>query len=149
LEKNNQVNSYKSGRVVLVFNGRMAGFKAVIIKGFKKQEKTNFESVLLLGIKKYPLKITRKMNTEKTFKKSRIKMFLKFFNKNHILPTRYIIDLSDIKSIIPNQEDDLEEIKQKIKESKKEKNLLLTIGNIFNDRFFAGKNKWFYKKLKF
>lgn len=127
----------------------MAGLKAIIVKSAKKYEGKNYESVLLLGIKNSPLKITRKMSTKKTFKKSRIKMFLKIFNVNHLLPTRYVIDISDIKDLIPEKRENIEQISEDLKNLKSENNILLKFNNIFSDRFFAGKNKWFYKKMKF
>jgi large subunit ribosomal protein L27e len=146
------LKSYQPGQVVLVLNGRMAGHKALIVKKFTKNIDKNFQSILLLGIKRYPQQITRKMNTKKVFKKSRIKMFLKFFNKNHILPSSYHIYLTDIKglrSLLPKNLDNLNQSKQKIKKSKNEECLLFKLGNIFTDAFFSGENKWFYKKLKF
>jgi large subunit ribosomal protein L27e len=130
----------------------MAGHKAIIVKKFIKNINKNFQSVLLLGMKRYPQQITRKMSTKKVFKKSRIKMFLKFFNKNHVLPTRYSINLTGIKGIkglLPNNLDNLIQSKQKIKKLKNEENLLFQLGNIFTDRFFTGEHTWFYKKLKF
>jgi large subunit ribosomal protein L27e len=130
----------------------MAGHKAIIVKIFGKNIDKNFQSILLLGMKRYPRQITRKMSTKKVFKKSRIRMFLKFFNKNHVLPTRYSIYLKGIKGIndlLPSNLDNLNQSKQKIKKLKNEENLIFKVGNIFTDRFFSGVNTWFFKKLKF
>ena len=79
----------KSGKVVLVLNGRYAGKKAVIVKNYDDGTSDKpYGHALVAGISRYPLKVTRKMNKKKTAKRSRIKPFVKVYNYNHLMPTR-------------------------------------------------------------
>merc|ERR1711994_172201 len=80
----------KSGKVVLVLSGRYAGRKAVIIK--PNDEGTSdkpFGHALIAGVDQYPRKVTKKIG-----KRSKIKPFLKVINYNHMMPTRYTVDLA-------------------------------------------------------
>merc|ERR1712118_133725 len=54
---------------------------------------------LVAGIMKYPLKITKSMSEKKITKRSKIKPFLKCVNYNHVMPTRYALDV-ELKSIV-------------------------------------------------
>lgn len=80
----------KSGKVVLVLSGRYAGKKAVIVKNYDDGTADKpFGHALVAGISRYPLKVTKKMGKKKTAKRSRIKPFVKVYNYNHLMPTRY------------------------------------------------------------
>merc|ERR1712211_93941 len=77
----------KGGKVVLLLSGRYAGRKAVIVK--PSDEGTSdkpFSHALVAGIDRYPRKVTKKM--------SKVKPFLKVINYNHVMPTRYSVDIS-------------------------------------------------------
>ena len=79
----------KSGKVVLVLNGRHAGKKAVIVKNYDDGTTDKpYGHALVAGIARYPLKVTKKMGKKKTAKRSRIKPFVKVYNYNHLMPTR-------------------------------------------------------------
>ena len=79
----------KSGKVVLVLNGRYAGKKAVIVKNYDDGTSDKpYGHALVAGIARYPLKVTKKMGKKKTAKRSRIKPFVKVYNYNHLMPTR-------------------------------------------------------------
>merc|ERR1719365_264998 len=89
----------KSGKVVLVLSGRYAGRKAVIIK--PNDEGTSdkpFGHALIAGVDQYPRKVTKRMGKKKMAKRSKIKPFLKVANYNHMMPTRYTVDLNFTKS---------------------------------------------------
>ena len=43
--------------------------------------------------------VSKAMSTKKILKRSKIKPFLKFVNFNHVMPTRYSVDI-DVKSIV-------------------------------------------------
>ncbi len=47
------------------------------------------------GIDKAPQKVTRSMSQKKFNKKTSVKPFVKFVNYNHIMPTRYNLDVHD------------------------------------------------------
>merc|ERR1712153_246744 len=90
----------KAGKVVLLLNGRMAGKKAVIVKTFDDGTADRpYGHCIVAGIQKYPLKITKSMSEKKIAKRSRIKPFIKSTNYNHIMPTRYALDI-ELKSVV-------------------------------------------------
>merc|ERR1719370_90512 len=76
----------KGGKVVLLLSGRYAGRKAVSDKPFSH--------ALVAGIDRYPRKVTKKMSKKKIQKRSKVKPFLKVINYNHVMPTRYSVDIS-------------------------------------------------------
>merc|ERR1712243_347860 len=90
----------KSGKVVLVLGGRFAG-KAVIVKNYDDGTgEKPYGHALVAGIDRYPRKVTRKMGKKKVTKRSKIKPFLKVVNYNHMMPTRYSVDISFDKTNI-------------------------------------------------
>merc|ERR1711976_391779 len=87
----------KAGKVILLLGGRYAGRKAVIVK--PSDEGTTdkpFSHALVAGIDRYPKKVTKK----KVSKRSKIQPFLKVVNYNHMMPTRYSVDISFDKTNI-------------------------------------------------
>ena len=95
----------KPGKVVIVLNGRMAGKKAVIVKTFDDGTHDRpYGHCVVAGISKHPLKITKNMPKKKIAKRSRVKPFIKCVNYNHLMPTRYSLDISeksaDLKQIV-------------------------------------------------
>merc|ERR1712083_367620 len=127
----------KAGKVVLLLGGRYAGRKAVIVK--PSDEGTSdkpFSHALVAGIDRYPRKVTKK----KIQKRSKVKPFLKVVNYNHVMPTRYSVDISFDKTNINK-----ELMKDPIKK-KKARNMVRTK---FEERYKSGKNRWFFQKLKF
>ena len=89
----------KPGKVVIVLAGRYAGRKAVIVKAFDSGlSGRKFGHCIVAGIDRYPRKITKRMSQKKIQKRSKIKPFVKFINYNHVMPTRYQVDL-DLKNV--------------------------------------------------
>jgi len=138
----------------LILNGRFSGHKAVIIKNIDNQSSNDSKKIVLLGIKQYPKKITRKMPKSKIHKRSRIKTFVKTMNKNHVFPTRYILDLDKKNKEVIEQK--TEEIfnKKKMEKGKgstviETAKLFFLLDNILMEKFFAGKTKWFFNRLRF
>ena len=84
----------KAGKVVIVLNGRYAGRKAVVAKTFESNSERRFPHALVVGIDRYPRKITRSMSAEKTKKRSKVKPFVKYINVTHLMPTRYVVDVN-------------------------------------------------------
>ncbi|KAL7751626.1 60S ribosomal protein L27B [Sorochytrium milnesiophthora] len=131
----------KAGKVVVVLNGRHAGKKAVVVKQFDEGTKQRpYPHAVVAGIRRYPLRITRAMNARRVAKRSRVKPFLKAVNYNHVMPTRYTLELDQIKTAVGA--DTLKEPSQR-KEAKK------VIRRAFEEKYKAGKNKWFFTKLRF
>ena len=116
----------KVGKVTVVVRGCYAGKKVVIVKPHDEGSKNhNFLHALVAGIERYPLKITRKHDPKKIAKRTRIRLFSKVINYNHLLPTRYTLDIETFK------------------ETKK------VIRKTFEERHRPGKNQWLFTKLRF
>ncbi|KAG4078541.1 hypothetical protein HA402_009253 [Bradysia odoriphaga] len=130
----------KSGKVVIVLCGRYAGRKAVVVKTFDDgTADKQFGHALIAGIDRYPRKVTKKMGKAKLKKKSKIKPFLKTLNYNHLMPTRYSV--SDVA---------LEKVTVKdLKDPVKRKTHRFQTRVKFEEKYKAGKNKWFFTKLRF
>merc|ERR1711977_591508 len=91
----------KSGKVVLVLGGKYAGRKAIIVKNCDDGTQDRpYGHALVAGIDKYPRKVTKPMGKKKVAKRSKIKPFLKVVNYNHLMPTRYSVDVALNKSIV-------------------------------------------------
>jgi len=134
------VKFLKQNKVVVLLQGRFAGRKAVIIKTFDDGTAGRaYGHCLVAGIAKYPKKVIRKDSAKKTAKKSRLKAFIKVVNYNHIMPTRYSLDV-DLKNVVSF--DKLETRDKKVA-------ALKGVKASFEERFKAGKNRWFFTKLRF
>jgi len=118
------VKFLKSGRIVLLLQGRQAGKKAVIVKTFDEGTKARpYGHCLVAGIERHALKITSRMSQKKILKRSRVKPFLKVVNFNHILPTRYTLPSEiDAKKIVSDAQ--LETAEGRVEAKKAFKTLL-------------------------
>ncbi|GLJ34418.1 hypothetical protein SUGI_0692060 [Cryptomeria japonica] len=134
------VKFLKQNKVVILLQGRLAGRKAVIVKNFDDGTTGRpYGHCLVAGILKYPKKVIRKDSAKKTAKKSRLKAFIKVVNYNHIMPTRYTLDV-DLKALVTF--DKLEANDKKVTAQK-------GVKDAFQERFKTGKNRWFFTKLRF
>ncbi|GLH05963.1 60S ribosomal protein L27 [Gryllus bimaculatus] len=85
----------KAGKVVLVLSGRYAGKKAIVIKNFDEgTSDKEYGHALVAGIDRYPRKVCKRMGKAKIHKRSKIKPFVKVLNYNHLMPTRYTVDIT-------------------------------------------------------
>ncbi|KFK31141.1 hypothetical protein AALP_AA6G074200 [Arabis alpina] len=131
------VKVLKPGKAVILLQGRYAGKKAVIVKSFDDGNRDKpYGHCLVAGLKKCPSKVIRKDSAKKTAKKSRVKCFVKLMNYQHLMPTRYTLDLDLVNGdSISSKDKKVTALKEaKIK---------------FEERFKSGKNKWFFTKLRF
>ncbi|KAK7259279.1 hypothetical protein RIF29_24881 [Crotalaria pallida] len=138
--KKKMVKFLKPNKAVIVLQGRYAGKKAVIVRTFDDGTRDRpYGHCLVAGIKKYPSKVIKKDSAKKTAKKSRVKAFVKLVNYQHLMPTRYTLDV-DLKDAVTV---DVLSAKDKkvtaLKETKKR----------LEERFKTGKNRWFFTKLRF
>ena len=86
------VSQLKSGKVVIVLNGRMAGKKGLIVKTFDEgTDGRKYGHAIVAGIARAPLKVKKSMGEKKVEKRSRVKPFLKLINFNHLMPTRFAL----------------------------------------------------------
>ncbi|RMZ77960.1 hypothetical protein DV738_g4115, partial [Chaetothyriales sp. CBS 135597] len=131
----------KVGRVAIITRGRYAGRKVVIIQPVDTGTKQHpFSYALVAGIERYPSKVTRRMGTKRAEKRSKVKPFIKRINYNHIMPTRYTLELEGLKSVISN--DTFKEVSHREDAKKQVKKAL-------EERYLSGKNRWFFTPLRF
>ena len=130
----------KQNRVVLLLNGRQAGHKAVIVKNYDEGTAARpYPHAVVAGVETYPRPITKGMGKKKVAKRSKVKPFIKVVNYNHIMPTRYNLEL-DLKQVVSVES--FKEPSQRLTSKK-------AIKKIFEERYNSGKNKWFFTKLRF
>ena len=68
----------KSGKVVLLLGGRFAGRKAIVVKTYDDgTSEKPYGHALVVGIERYPRKVTKSMAKTKIAKRSKIKPFVK------------------------------------------------------------------------
>ncbi|CAO3632111.1 unnamed protein product [Cunninghamella echinulata] len=135
------VKFIKAGKVVILLQGRYAGKKAVVVRNFDEGTKDRpYGYAVVAGVERSPLKVTRSMNKKKIAKRSRVKPFIKIINYNHMMPTRYALDMEQIKGTISAET--FKEPSERV-EAKK------VIKKLFQERYQTGKNKWFFNKLRF
>ncbi|KNG84662.1 60S ribosomal protein L27e [Aspergillus nomiae NRRL 13137] len=131
----------KVGRVAIITRGRYAGKKVVIVQPNDTGSKAHpFAYAVVAGIERYPLKVTRRMGKKTVEKRSRIKPFIKVVNYNHLMPTRYTLELEGLKGSVTN--DTFKEVSQR-EDAKK------TVKKALEDRYTSGKNRWFFTPLRF
>ncbi|XP_070673765.1 probable UDP-arabinose 4-epimerase 2 isoform X2 [Malus domestica] len=139
-ERETMVKFLKPNKAVINLQGRYAGRKAVIVRAFDEGTRDRpYGHCLVAGIKKYPSKVIRKDSAKKTAKKSRVKAFVKLVNYQHLMPTRYTLDV-DLKDVV-----NVESLQTKDKKV----TALKEVKKRFEERFKTGKNRWFFTKLRF
>ncbi|XP_059112716.1 large ribosomal subunit protein eL27-like [Peromyscus eremicus] len=119
----------KPRKVVLVLAGHYSGRKAVIVKNIDDGTSD-----------RYPQKVTAAMGKKKIAKRSKIKSFVKVYNYNHLMPTRYSVDIPLDKTVVNKDVFRGPALKRKARREAKVK---------FEERYKTGKNKWFFQKLCF
>merc|ERR1739848_505807 len=91
----------KAGRVVILTAGRMAGRKALVVKESNEGSQDRlYGHALIAGIDRYPRKVTKSIGKKKIAKRNKMKPFVKVINYNHIMPTRYSVDIGLNKEIV-------------------------------------------------
>ncbi|XP_969072.1 large ribosomal subunit protein eL27 [Tribolium castaneum] len=130
----------KPGKVVLVLAGRYAGRKAIVVKNNDEGSgDKQYGHAIVAGIDRYPRKVHKRMGKGKIHKRSKIKPFVKVLNYNHLMPTRYSVDLTSDVKITPKD----------LKDPMKRKKVRFQTRVKFEERYKSGKNKWFFQKLRF
>lgn len=79
------------------------------------------------------------MSKARQEKRSKVKPFIKIINYNHLMPTRYTLELEGLKSVITA--DTFKEPSQR-EEAKK------TVKKVLEERYTSGKNRWFFTPLR-
>lgn len=79
------------------------------------------------------------MGKARVQKRSKVKPFIKVINYNHIMPTRYTLELEGLKGAVSN--DTFKEVSQR-EEAKK------SVKKTLEERYLSGKNRWFFTPLR-
>lgn len=79
------------------------------------------------------------MSKARQDKRSKVKPFIKVVNYNHLMPTRYTLELEGLKGVVTN--DTFKEVSQR-EEAKK------TVKKTLEERYVSGKNRWFFTPLR-
>jgi large subunit ribosomal protein L27e len=79
------------------------------------------------------------MSKTRQEKRSKVKPFIKVINYNHLMPTRYTLELEGLKSVL--NADTFKEVSQR-EEAKK------TVKKVLEERYTSGKNRWFFTPLR-
>ena len=113
--------------------------QVVIIQPLDTGSKSHpFPHALVAGIERYPSQITRRMSKKRQDKRSKVKPFIKTVNYNHLMPTRYTLELEGLKGVVTN--DTFKEVSQR-EDAKK------TVKKALEERYTSGKNRWFFTPL--
>jgi len=113
--------------------------QVVIIQPVDNGSKTHpYGHALVAGIERYPSKITRRMSKTRQEKRSKVKPFIKVINYNHLMPTRYTLELEGLKGVVSGET--FKEVSQR-EDAKK------TVKKVLEDRYTSGKNRWFFTPL--
>jgi len=78
------------------------------------------------------------MSKTRQEKRSKVKPFIKVVNYNHLMPTRYTLELEGLKGVVST--DTFKEVSQR-EEAKK------TVKKVLEERYTSGKNRWFFTAL--
>ena len=78
------------------------------------------------------------MSKTRQAKRSKVKPFIKTINYNHLMPTRYTMELEGLKGVVTN--DTFKEVSQR-EDAKK------TVKKALEERYTSGKNRWFFTPL--
>jgi large subunit ribosomal protein L27e len=78
------------------------------------------------------------MSKARQSKRSKVKPFIKVVNYNHLMPTRYNLELEGLKGVVTA--DTFKEVSQR-EDAKK------TVKKAFEERYTSGKNRWFFTPL--
>lgn len=131
----------KAGRVAIVTRGRYAGKKVVILQTQDNGSKGHpFAHAIVAGIERYPSKVTKRMSSARQTSRSKVKPFIKVVNYNHLMPTRYTLDLDGLKGSVTTET---------FAEATQRKEARKTVKKSLQDRYLSGKNRWFFTPLRF
>ena len=148
----------KTGKVVVVLNGRYAGRKALVLKTYESGNGSRrFSHCIVAGLARYPRKTTKGMSRKKVEKKIKMKPFVRHVNMSHVFPTRYQVDFtSKLKEL------DLSDMDDSDKKVEARQTLRKSVKKIFEDRYKEGvpkdskkssskvdSSRFFFQKLRF
>lgn len=139
----------KPGKIVILLQGRYAGKKAVILQNQDSgTNKHSYGHCIVAGIEKYPRRVKKSMTKKKIALRSEITPFIKVVNYNHLMPTRYTLDVADsVKSTVDVAAFSSPGANAERPEARVESRA--AVRKEFQQRYNAGKNRWFFTPLRF
>ncbi|CAD6571003.1 MAG: hypothetical protein CYPHOPRED_004242 [Cyphobasidiales sp. Tagirdzhanova-0007] len=131
---------FRPAKVCIVLSGRYSGRKVVVIKQSDEGTKDRpYPHAIVAGVDKYPRKVTKRMGAKKVSKRSKVKPFVKAINYNHLMPTRYALELESLKGSVSAET---------LKEESQKADAKKAIKKVFEQKYQAGQNKWFFTPLR-
>jgi large subunit ribosomal protein L27e len=117
----------------------MESLQVVIIQPQDNGSKGHpYPHALVAGIERYPSQITRRMSKTRQAKRSKVKPFIKVINYNHLMPTRYTLELEGLKGVVTSDT---------FKEPSQREDAKKTVKKALEERYTSGKNRWFFTPL--
>lgn len=143
------LRSLKPAKIVILLQGKYAGKKAIILQNHDNgTNKHSYGHCVVAGIEKYPRRVKKSMSKNKIALRSDMSVFVKVVNYNHLMPTRYTLDLGDtVKSGIDMAAFSSPGANAERPEARKEGRELVKKELV--QRYHAGKNQWFFTPLRF
>lgn len=80
------------------------------------------------------------MSKTRQARRSRVKPFIKTVNYNHLMPTRYTLELETLKAVISADT---------FKEQSAREDAKKNVKKALEERYTSGKNRWFFTPLRF
>lgn len=141
--------SLKPGKIVIVLQGKYAGKKAVILQAHDGGTNRHaYGHCIVAGIEKYPRRVKKSMSKKRIAQRSSLSCFIKVINYNHIMPTRYALDLGDtVKNSVDMAAFSSPGANAERPEARKQSRVI--VKKELQQRYNAGKNKWFFTPLRF
>mmetsp|Transcript_27338 Transcript_27338/g.32057 ORF Transcript_27338/g.32057 Transcript_27338/m.32057 type:complete len:148 (-) Transcript_27338:55-498(-) len=142
----------RTGKVVVILQGRFAGRKAVVLRTHEGGHgDRKFAYAIVAGVDRPPRRVAKGMSKTKIEKRLSIKPFVKAINFNHMMPTRYNLDIADkLKALV--SDDTLSTDEKKAAARKKVKVMLddryKTLAKAKNEKAMMGAS-YFFQKLHF
>ena len=128
-----------------MLQGRHAGKKALVLAAYPEPTgDRKFPYAVVMGIEKYPKKVSKGMNQEQLVKKTQVKVFVKAVNFNHIMLTRHTLKDDDFFKKVS-----VETVVKSLKDAAEKKKVLEDAAAVLRQKYLNNKMSWFFKPLKF
>ena len=135
----------QAGRFVILLQGRHAGKKALVLAAYPEPTgDRKFPYAVVMGIEKYPKRVTKDMTQEQLVKKTQIKLFVKAVNYNHIMLTRHTLKDDDFFKKVS-----VEKVVTSLKDAPAKKEVLSEASKVLRQKYLNNKLPWFFKPLQF
>jgi large subunit ribosomal protein L27e len=133
------------GRFVILLNGRHAGTKGLVLSASQNPtEGRKYPHAVILGIEKGPKTLLKTMTQEALVARTKIKVFVKTVNFNHLLLTRHQLKEEDFWSKVKP-----DTIVNALKDPSEKKAALDAAAVVLRQKYLNNKFPWLFKPLQF